>query len=54
MANSVLNVKVLVGVFNQEKALLGAYSMILKTNGSFAALSRTMTAGDSSPDFPLN
>ena len=29
--NSVLNVKVLVGAFNQEKALVGAYSVIVKT-----------------------
>ena len=26
------NVKVLVGTFNQEKALVGAFSMIVKTN----------------------
>ena len=30
--------KVLVGTFNQEKALLGAFSVIVKTDGSFAAL----------------
>ena len=42
--NSVLYVKVLIGVFNhdQEKALVGAFSVIVKTNcetdGSFAAL----------------
>ena len=37
--NSVLNVKVLVGVgaFNQEKVLVGAFSVIVKTDGSFAA-----------------
>ena len=29
--NSVLNVKALVGAFNQEKALVGAFSMIVKT-----------------------
>ena len=28
--NSVLNVKVLVGAFNQEKALVGAFSMIVQ------------------------
>ena len=27
-----------VGPFNQEKALVGAFSMIVKTDGSFAAL----------------
>ena len=36
--HSVLNVKVLVGAFNQEKALAGAFSVIVKTEGSFAAL----------------
>ena len=30
--NSVLNVKALVGAFNQEKALLGAFSVTLKTD----------------------
>ena len=29
--NSVLNVKVLVGAFNQEKALVGAFSVIVNT-----------------------
>ena len=31
-------VKVLVGAFKQEKALVGAFSVIVKTDGSFAAL----------------
>ena len=30
--------KALVGFFNQEKALVGAFSVIVKANGSFAAL----------------
>ena len=30
--NSVLNVKTLVGAFNQEKALVGAFSVIVKTD----------------------
>ena len=30
--NSVLNVKALVGAFNQEKALVGAFSVIVKTD----------------------
>ena len=30
--HSVLNVKALVGAFNQEKALVGAFSVIVKTN----------------------
>ena len=30
--------KVLVGTTNQEKALVGAFSKIMKTDGSFAAL----------------
>ena len=37
--NSVLNVKALVGAFNQKKALVGAFSVIVKTDrgtdGSF-------------------
>ena len=36
--NSVLNVKVLVGAVNQEKGQIGTFSMIVKTDGSFAAL----------------
>ena len=36
--------KVLVGTFNQEKVLVGAFSvsMIVKTEGSFAALVTTL------------
>ena len=30
--------KALVGTFNQEKVLVGAFSVIVKTDGSFAAL----------------
>ena len=41
--NSVLNVKALVGAFNQEKALVGAFSVIAKTDcetdGSFYSIS---------------
>ena len=41
-----LNVKVLEGAFNQEKALLGAFSEIVKTDsetdGSFAALLKNL------------
>ena len=33
--------KALVGALNQEKALVGALPVIVKTNGSFAALSVT-------------
>ena len=33
--NSVLNVKAVVGAFNQEKALLGAFSVIVKTDCGF-------------------
>ena len=36
--NSVLTMKALLGTCNQEKALVGAFSMIVKTEGSFAAL----------------
>ena len=43
--NSVLNVKALEGTFNQEKAIVGAFSMIIKpidADGSFAALIWTL------------
>ena len=33
--NSVLNVKALVGAFNQEKALVGAFSVIVKSSQNF-------------------
>ena len=33
--NSVLNVKALLGAFNQEKALVGAISVIVKSSGAF-------------------
>ena len=33
--NSVLNVKALVGTFNQEKALVGAFSLIVKSLRTF-------------------
>ena len=35
---SVLNVKAVVAAFNQEKALVEAFSVIVKTDGCFAAL----------------
>ena len=44
--NSVLNVKTLVGTFNLEKPQLlvgaGAFSVIVETDGSFAALVGTL------------
>ena len=36
--HSVLNVKVLVGAFNQEKALVGAFSVIVKLRVIFGNL----------------
>ena len=36
--SALLNVDALVGAFNQEKTLVGAFSVILKTDGLFAAL----------------
>ena len=33
--NSVLNVKAIVGAFNQERALVGAFSMIVKSSRTF-------------------
>ena len=38
--------KALVGTFNQEKVLVGAFSMIVKTDGSFAALLPGVLAPD--------
>ena len=38
-----LNVKALVGAFNQEKALVGAFSVIVTTDGS-AAISGTLVS----------
>ena len=47
--HSVLNVKALVGAFNQEKALVGAFSVIVKTgwgtNGSFYSTNTESVAG---------
>ena len=37
--------KALVGAFNQEKALVGAFYVIVKTNVSFAALVVTVHTG---------
>ena len=36
--NSVLNVEAVVAAFNQKKALVRAFSVIVKTDGSFTAL----------------
>ena len=45
--NSVLNVKALVGAFNQEKALVGAFSVIVKTGcGTDGALHSTNNDDD--------
>ena len=35
LINSVLNAKALVGAFNQEKDLVGAFSMIVKSSERF-------------------
>ena len=44
--HSVLNVKAVIATFNQEKALVGAFSVIVKTDfetdGSFTALVETV------------
>ena len=37
--------KALVGAFNQEKAIVGAFYVIVKTDGSFAALVVTVHTG---------
>ena len=38
--------KTLAGTFNQEKALAGAFSVIVKTDGSLAALHSTQQPQD--------
>ena len=37
---------VLVGTFNQEKSLEGAFSILVKTDGSVAALISSLNAAD--------
>ena len=37
--------KALLGTFNQENALVGAFSVIFKIDGSFAALVRMLLVG---------
>ena len=44
--NSVLNVKALVGAFNQEKALVGAFSVIVQPINRFAELFLCRVCGD--------
>ena len=39
--------KALEGAFNQEKALVGAFSVIVKSDGSFAALAQIVAPSDS-------
>ena len=39
--------KALVSTFNQEKALVGSFSVIVKTDGSFAALVSSALSGSS-------
>ena len=60
--NTFLNKKALLGTFNQEKALVlvGAFSVIVKTDGSFAALIWTEEvqlkcgAANKFPSLPFN
>ena len=52
--NSVLNVKALVGAFNQEKALVEAFSVIVKTGyGTDGALHSTTALGTMLVTMPL-
>ena len=45
--------KALVGASNQEKTLIGAFSVIVKTDGSFAALPIIVTSGgNATPGVP--
>ena len=49
--NSLLNERALEGTFNQEKAIVGAYFMIVKADGSFTALVLiAMITADPSPE----
>ena len=49
-ASSVLNVKALVGAFNQKKALVGAFSVIVKTGcGTDGALHSTILYSSVAP-----
>ena len=56
LINSVLNVKVLVGTFNLEEALVGAFSVIVKSSrnlreGSFEALVAALRPPDTADSF---
>ena len=46
--------KALVGAFNQEEALIGAFSVIVKTDGSFAALRGTLQLPCPAPTLPTD
>ena len=48
--NRFLNGKSVVAIFNKEKALIGAFFMIVKTEESFAALFESAAAGLSLTD----
>merc|ERR1711994_255922 len=54
--HSVLNVKALVGAFNQEKALIGAFSVIVKTgcgtDGSICGTTNTLLVSRTSSPLP--
>ena len=54
LCNGVLNMKALVGTFNQEKVLVGAFSVIVKTDGSFAALPSMQHFFSGNVEIPLN
>ena len=47
--NSVLNVKALVGAFNQEKALVGAFSVIVQLHRLIDLRHYTKTSGGTAP-----
>ena len=44
--NSVFNVKVVVTAFNQEKALVGAFSLIVKTDCEIGIVCSTVSSVD--------
>ena len=46
--------KAIVGAFNQEKALVGVFSLIVKTDGLFAALRGSLRLGGTKKQSPAS
>ena len=54
MWHSVLNGKALVGAFNQEKALVGAFSIIVKTDFETDGALHSTSSGDDKKSINAN